>query len=356
MLREALLMSWAAKVSTALIAIVTGAMCAVGLLTVGQSAANERAIAAQLDQAGARKLVVRDVRDGGFINAATATLTSRLSTAERVAAFATPIDVTNGKLGPGATKVPAWQFATSPDAAIVLTRGRPAQPGEALVSEDALAPLGLAAPLGFVVAPSGAQWPVVGAFRATDAFTDLDAGVLINNPDAALTSLTVVARTASDARATQQATLGILAPADPTAVQVESPAGAADTALGVGQQLGDYGHQLLLTILSAGGLFIATVVLTDVLTRRRDLGRRRTLGISRSDLVSLVVTRALVAGSVGTFIGCMAAQAPWWKITPAPTAFVAGLAIETLLVTVIAAAPPALMAAWQDPVAVLRTP
>ena len=41
----------------------------------------------------------------------------------------------------------------------------------------------------------------------------------------------------------------------------------------------------LLLILGAGAFFVSIVVLADVLIRRRDLGRRRTLGIGRGDLI-----------------------------------------------------------------------
>ena len=50
-------------------------------------------------------------------------------------------------------------------------------------------------------------------------------------------------------------------------------------------ELAGLGRSLLLLILGAGAFFVSIVVLADVLIRRRDLGRRRTLGIGRGDLI-----------------------------------------------------------------------
>lgn len=59
---------------------------------------------------------------------------------------------------------------------------------------------------------------------------------------------------------------------------VESPTGLAELTQAVGGQLAGYGRSLLLLILGVGAFFVGTVVLSDILIRRRDLGRRRTLG------------------------------------------------------------------------------
>ena len=54
---------------------------------------------------------------------------------------------------------------------------------------------------------------------------------------------------------------------------------------------------------------MAIVVLADVLIRRRDLGRRRTLGIGRGDLILLVAVRTAVPALLGAVLGSGAGYA-----------------------------------------------
>ena len=68
-------------------------------------------------------------------------------------------------------------------------------------------------------------------------------------------------------------------------------------------ELAGLGRSLLLLILGAGAFFVAIVVLADVLIRRRDLGRRRTLGIGRADLVLLVAVRTAAPAVLGAVVG-----------------------------------------------------
>ena len=97
--------------------------------------------------------------------------------------------------------------------------------------------------------------------------------------------------------------LSILAPTDVQGVQVDSPAALAETARDLNAQMSGFGRTLLLLILGAGGFFVAAVVLADVLIRRRDLGRRRTLGVTRADLIALVSLRTLITALLGAALG-----------------------------------------------------
>lgn len=358
LLKEVVATAWATKVSSILAAVVVGAMCCASILTVGKTASNAAAVAAQMEGAGGRRLSVIDGRSEGFINARTLTGIQAVGTVERAVVLGTPSDVTNGAIGPGGIRVPAWPFLGAVDDAVTITRGRHPEVGEAVVSASALRNLGLAEPVGFVVTASGERFPVVGAFTARSPFDDLAAGVLIAAaPDSPGRELRVVVTSMSAARPTVAAVLGILGPTDMQGVYVESPTSIADTARGLNDQLSTFGRSLLLMILGAGGFFVAAVVLTDVLVRRRDLGRRRTLGITRLDLASLVTLKTALTATVGAVAGCSAA---WWVnrgggITT-PVDFTCAVGVLGVLVASLAAIPPAVFAAFRDPVAVMRTP
>ena len=359
LLREAWATTWAAKVSSLLIAVVVAAMCLASIVTVGRSAAAAADVAARMEQDGARRLSVLDTRQGGFVNDRTLGLVAGLNTVESATALGTPFDAVNGVIGPGGTKVPVWPVLGEISHVGTLTRGRAPQPGEALVSASMLRALGLAEPVGYLTSSDGLrQYPIVGAYTARAPFDDTAAGAIVAAPAGTPgRELRVVISEVTAARASVSAIMSILAPADPQGVQIESPTGIAQTAADLNAQLTGFGRTLLLLILGAGGFFVAAVVLADVLIRRRDLGRRRTLGITRADLVALVALRALIAALVGATVGCAAG----WLTnqltgSPTPVDFVAGIGVLAALVAALAAFPPALYAAALDPVRVMRTP
>ncbi|MDQ7992738.1 MAG: FtsX-like permease family protein [Propionicimonas sp.] len=359
LLREALATAWASRVSSLLTISVVAAMCCACLLTVGRSAAAAGEIAARMEQAGARRLSVVDTAAAGFINPRTLSMIQGLSTVETANALGSPVDVVNGAVGAGGPRIPAWPILGEVASTITLVRGRIPQPGEAMISTTIQQTLGLTEPVGFLSTPDGTvQYPVVGSFSARAPFEDLGAGALIAAPGGAVgRELRVVIDDITSATPTVAAILTTLSPPDPQAVSVESPTAIADTARDLNAQMAGYGRSLLLMILSVGGFFVASVTLADVLIRRRDLGRRRTLGITRSDLATLVTTRTLTVAVLGAGLGC----AVGWAVnrytgylTPIP--FTASVGILAALVAGLAAIPPAWYAARLDPVRVMRTP
>ena len=227
-----------------------------------------------------------------------------------------------------------------------------------------MAELGLAEPVGFLQAADGTQWSVVGSFTPKPPFEDL-ADVALTRPEPApgaavagyaFHQVRVVADDVSHVEAVQDAALAIVDP-DAATVQVTSAlaaAGASQQAVGT---LAGLGRSLLLVILGAGAFFVAVVVLADVLIRRRDLGRRRTLGITRGALVGLVAARTAAPALVGAALGSAAGCAQVWHSTgQVPATFAAATATLGVLTAVAACLPPAIYAARRDPVEVMRTP
>ena len=356
-IREALASAWAAKVSSLLIAIVSAAMCFAALATVGQTAANQAAVQAKLEGAGARVLIVRDMSGQGFINNRTLASVARLSSVERAIALGMPFDSTNGRIGPGGTLVTTWPLHGDLAQAITLVRGRWPLPGEALITATAQARLGLAEPIGYLAWGTN-QYPIVGSYVPVPGFEDFATGAVVNdNAVEAGTELRVIIDSISAAGITQSAVLGILAPADAGSVSVQSPLGLAELSQVVGTQLAGFGRNLLWLILGVGGLFVAAVVLADVLVRRRDLGRRRTLGATRGGLTALVVVRAGVCALVGVVIGVVAGWVVTARIGQAPGLdFAVAVGVLATLTAAIVAVLPAMYAARVDPVRVMRTP
>lgn len=359
LLREAWAITRSARVSTLLIALVVAAMCFASIVTVGRTASAAADVAARMEQAGARQLSITDIQNTGFVNQRTLDVVRDVSTVESANALGQPFDVVNGVIGAGGQRIPTWPVLGSADGVVTLVRGRAPQPGEALVSATQLTALNLAEPAGYLTTTNGyAQYPIVGAYTTHAPFDDLAAGaIIIAAPETPGRELRVVIDDITSADPTQSAILSILAPPDAQAVQVSSPSAIAETARDLNAQMTGFGRTLLLLILTAGGFFVASVVLSDVLIRRRDLGRRRTLGITRADLVTLVCTRTAITALFGAALGCTAA----WITNQAmghatPADFTVAIGVLAVLTATVAALPPAIYASRIDPVNVMRTP
>lgn len=361
LLREALATAWANKVPSTLVAFLVAVMCATTLATVGRTAAAEQQVADRLDAAGSRVLIVTDTRDGELLNRSIVTQSNALSTTERAVGVVNPVDVTNGAVGQGAAKVPAWQIVGDMSAVVDLTTGRWPGTGEAIVSADGQRELGLDDPVGHVVADfnqTSQDFNVVGSFTPRPPFEDYASGVLVAAPPGTISdSLHVVVTDASLAQAAQSTVLGLIDPPAFDAVTVQSPVGLAELQAQVAGDLGTFGRSLLLGVLGAGAMLVAIVVLADVLVRRKDLGRRRALGATRLTITGLVLGRTLLPALLGAAIGLVIGlwTAGRLDATP-PWQFSAGTAILALLAALTSALLPALFAATRDPVRILRTP
>lgn len=364
-LRELLAEAWASaraqKVPTILVAFLVAAMCATTLLTVGRAAAAQDRVTARIDGAGSRHLVVTDVHGRGFLTSPVIDQAAGLSTAERAVGFATAVDTTNTAIGTGGTRVPTWLVLGDLRATVRLTDGRWPARGEALVSANAQAALGLDAPVGAATTASGdptTTYPIVGKFAARDPYTDLDAGIVVAAPTGTVASrLDVVVTTSVESDATQRAVLDLLHRADPADLEIQSPATLAQVQADVLGDLAKYNGSLTVFVLLAGALLVAVVALSDVLLHRTEIGRRRALGAPRWALTWLVITRILIGAVVGAIIGTAAATIVVARSGQHPDpAFTTATVLLALLAAGIAATVPALAAAQQDPVRVLRTP
>ncbi len=114
----------------------------------------------------------------------------------------------------------------------------------------------------------------------------------------------------------------------------------------------------MLGVLAAGLLLVALTLIGAVSQRRRDFGRRRALRASRSTVVALVLLQTSAAALVGVAAGGVAGLVLVNRLAgslPSP-GFTFGVVVLTLLTALLAAVPPAVLAAYRDPVRILRVP
>ncbi len=361
LMRDAADSARAQKAVTGTLVAVLATVCFAILVTTGQAAASEAAVVAQIDTAGTRLIALSDNGgDAGILPDAPDTLAA-LGDVTWAFGLGEAVDVTNPALPEGRAAARAL-VGTLPDD-LTLVRGRLPQPGEAIAGAGAAATLHLGAGLGTVQPPDGATPAVgvVGVFEATGPLAGLRNTVLIATDATDLDTLRFVYALATDVTTVDrlQATLATATPArDPAALTVEAPSGAIALRDVIAGRLGAASRQQMALIMGVTAVIIAVTMLSATAARRRDFGRRRALGATRSALVAGLLTQTSLGAVVGITLGTAAGlttlalttgELPTWRFT----AGVAGLA---LLLTLAAAAPIATHAAHRDPLRILRVP
>jgi putative ABC transport system permease protein len=150
----------------------------------------------------------------------------------------------------------------------------------------------------------------------------------------------------------------LLAPTDPSSVGIQTSETLAQVRAAVQGELGRYGRNLVTLVLAAGLVLTGLNVYGTVTTRRRDFGRRRALGATRPTIIGLIATQTALTALIGATAGTGATWLILTKTTgtpPDPT-FTLAIGVLAILTTTIAAIPPATIAAYRDPVRILRVP
>lgn len=357
LLTEALAAARSSLVPSLLIAVVAALMTSTSLITVGRQARLEADLAEHLQSPAARTTVITALTDEARLTVPALNLSSDIDGVATAVGISFPVDVYNPVLGPDSGKVALVElYGDAPDA-VRLTEGRWPLPGanEALVSASSQEVLRLEHPAGGVVSPDGSQWAIVGRFEPQTPFGALATQVVslpASAPDSEvlLRQIHLIPAESSRASALYQASLE-LTPGPPGSMDVSPPAVATQSTQQITSQVAGYGRQLVLLIAAVGAALTAVVVFADVLVRRRDLGRRRTLGIPRGHLILLVALRAVFPAFFGAAVGAGAGV----LVAGAPLDFAASVLVLSVISTFLAALPPAAFAAFRDPVLVMRT-
>jgi len=159
---------------------------------------------------------------------------------------------------------------------------------------------------------SGSYFAVVGILRPVPLAPEIENSVLVGFPAAA----SVLGCTGGDTRIylrtdPSQATpvQGVLAatanPAEPNAVQVSRPSDVLIARAAATSALGNLVLGLGAVALLIGGVGVANVVVISVLERRGEIGLRRALGATRSQVGTQFPTEALLLAGLGAAAGIL---------------------------------------------------
>jgi putative ABC transport system permease protein len=361
--REGIAMARSQPVVTGVTALIVGVVCTVILATVGQSAAAEARVLGAIDRAGTRTIVVTDSTGRAVLYADSVQDVQSLGGVGWVLGLGPVADVFNVDLGAAGRPVASRRLYGTLPPDLVRVFGRLPLSGEALVGVDALPRLGAAQPVTGVVGGSLTS-SVVGAFDAKEPLAFLNRSVLIVAPPEALGSrpvlrqLVVMVDRVEDVPTISRAVRELARAEVSSELRIDTPAALVELRTLVQTELSSNTRQLLLIVLGVGLSVIAITLAGSVSQHRRDYGRRRALGASRSDVVFLVLSQAFVAAlpgvAFGTILGLTAVLTIAGSVPP--STFTVGVAMLAVLVALGAAVPPALLAAYGDPLLVLRVP
>lgn len=350
------------RVASGVTLLLIAAVCAVILATTGRAVQGEDGVLARIDDAGTRAVVVSDASSGSAgIPVEAVERISRLSSVEWVVGIGFARDGRNAAIGRAGTPVPVRVLYGEPPSTVLRTTSlRPLAAGDAVAGLAASSALGLADGVGGIELEDGTGVAVVGSVQADPPLQFLNEGVVIARAGggATLRSIHVLARRSDQVGALAEAVTALLGAKDDTAVRIQTSATLAAVRAAVSGELGRFSRRLVLLVLGAGLVLLALNVYGGVMLRRRDFGRRRALGASRSAIVLLILLHTETVAALGAALGSTIGVLLVWRWTGVMphAAFVVAITTLSLLCAGLAALPPAAFAARRDPIRALPVP
>lgn len=341
-------------------ALIVAVVCTVILATTGQRVQDEREVLATIDEAGTRLILIADTSGTAGIDAGAVDRLAALSSTEWVFGLGPSRDGGNPALHGMGQNVSVRTVYGDLPFQVVTTWDR--ADGTAIVGTDAMRRLALRSPAGAVQIGDARQTSIVTDFRAEAPLDGLASGVLRSRdgdepPDDLRTIYLMAARPDDVARLAVTAR-HLLGAADDTQVGIDTSDALIAARAAVRSDLGRQARRAALLVLAVGLVLSGVNVLGMVILRQRDFGRRRVLGASRGDVIAIVALQVGGLAATGSIVGSVIGSglvARWTGSLPAPS-FVLAVAVLTVIAAVVAALPPAALAAYRDPVRALRVP
>lgn len=363
MTRAVLVEAWriarAQPVATAITSLLVATVVVTVLLTTGRVALTERDVIERFEQAGARTVVFTDNRGTAGLTGASVDRVAALSGVEWVIGLGPAQDGTNAALGAAGAPVAVRSIHGRLEP-IIRIDGHDPTGVHAAAGSGALRTLGLPIPAGGILLDDGNTAAIIARLDADPPVEFLADTVVVRptDPSEDVRVVYAVVRNPTTIEQTAAAALAVLDPVDPTALAVATPTELADLRSVVTGDIGDLSRRLLLIVLAIGLSLVTTVTYATTALRRRDFGRRRALGATRSLIVALVAATTTIGACAGAVAGTIFAivyEAASNNPLPNST-FTLATAVLVVTTSALASVPPAVAAANRDPVRILRIP
>ena len=357
LVRDAVQSAVSQPVATLTAALVVAIVCLVAFATAGRSAAVEQQVMGRIDSVGTRLVTAVDLAGTAGLTSVTVGEVARSEHVTWAFALGPVVDVKNVELPRAGLAAPLRPFHGDLPNDLALVGGRVPRVGEAVVGVDAARLLGLGDVSG-TVTDGRSSWPVVGVVEATGPLASLSGSVLVKG-DGESADIRYLYVLTDDVAYVDEVAAAIpaLAVADePSGLEVESPDGALALREVLAGDLGLASRQLMATVLTIGLVLVGLTMFGAVSGRRRDYGRCRALGASRSTVVVLVLVQTGLAAVLGASVGCLGGLVTVRLMSGGfpDGAFTVGVGLLAVLMAAAGAVPPAIVASRRDPVRILR--
>ncbi len=360
--REVMASVWSQKVFTAVMAVLIAAAATTILTTSGRAAATEEAVLRTVDQQGTRTLVIQTRGDTPLLTTQTVDDIQAIPLVQAAIGFGPVRDVTAAAIPDGPRVGSRVAYGSIPDRPAAPTDGANS-PSLVWTSRQASRSLGLPPGAGSVRLIDGAEYQVAGQIGVPDYLQSFEPLTLIpatsTQPDAAqLSTIVVLARQPEEVALLGRLITPLLGDLPRENVSLSTSENMAALRGAISGELTRQARIIVLGVLTVATGITLVIVWGFVLTRRKDLGRRRALGASRSVIVALVVGQVFVTAAAGALAGALlglSLLAGTHSPPPEPL-YVLAVAIGLTSTASLASALPAAMAANRDPLRELRVP
>ena len=276
----------------------------------GRTIAAEQQVLSSIDDAGTRAIQVR-AEDAAGVKSDVLKRLSNIDGIEWSAAFSAAVDATNS-LVPTGTRVPV-RYIYSEQLDRLDIHNVPTPGSTAYLSQTAVELFGLPDIGGAVTLTTSATAAVGGRITVPDYMSSFEPVALIpadmSGPPQTVNVVLVIAETPQLVAPVADALASVLAAEDPSKVTLETSETLAQLRSVIQSQLGSQSRALVLGLVALTALLVAATLYGLVMMRRKDFGRRRALGATRTYIVSLLVTQTALLALVGVTLGLASRRA-----------------------------------------------
>lgn len=357
-LREAWARLRTSGVSTVLAMLVVVAGTVGIFATTGSGIAGQQRALSVLNTPEGRLITVVDSEGTAGLDPSSVATIESLPAVEWVIGLGPARDMSNSHL-PDAGIVPSRTLHGSLPPGIRSSVGEIPE-GRALMGADA-APVGMPAS-GGPMEHADAETVVIGTFEAASPLEMLNDSVLRRPAQGERTqplrTILISCTDVAQLEAVSSAVRGLVSASQPEVLEVQVSAELGGIGGEVVQELASSSRLLLVSLLGLTGVLIGAVQFGRVAAMAKDIGRLRALGATRTLIVCLTLTMTVLPSLAGASLGAAIGSVVVWRIAGAPPGLAFALSVVALMVLASLAGtiPPALRAAFTDPVKILRVP
>jgi ABC-type antimicrobial peptide transport system permease subunit len=348
-------------------ATVIASAIAAGSLTylVGSATSTSNALLAEFDEPASRSILIRatNTDPAGLLDSISVNALVSLPGIEAAVGLTPVATATNQAISGSDKTIGFFDIRTldGPDP-YRLTSGRQPRSGEAVISLDGAKRINATIPIASGLDVVGAKFGIVGTYTTSDnsrISTLISTSALTSSttprPGFALVAITVKAP--ADLATVIRALPVVFSTRAPSDYTTEYDPRVANVQQTIATSSRKGVRSTALGITGAGAAITALVTAINALTQRREIARRRALGITRTQTFAILATESTILAAIGASLGTLTATTTLAARYGHPATHLAvAAAVLATSTACIAALPGALFGAYQDPAKTLRVP